>query len=113
MNDDSKDICYFCGEDIIISREYPRCIHCGKKVFYTEEEREKLKQQKEEQKKKHEEELKQKQKLYEEAQKESLYNEEMKKRDEEYNKIFSKYKSSGDAPLKTLKPKFKIMSKDL
>ena len=91
-----------------------------KKIILSEEEREKLKQQKEEQKKKHEEELKQRQKQYEEAHKydriDSLYDEEMKKINNEYDNVFSKYKSSGykeGAPLKSLKPKFKIMSKDL
>ena len=71
-------------------------------------------------KKKHEEELKQRQKQYEEAHKydriDSLYDEEMKKINNEYDNVFSKYKSSGykeGAPLKSLKPKFKIMSKDL
>ena len=46
-----EEICYFCGEEVKISRDNPKCINCGKKLFYTEEEREKLKQQKEEQKK--------------------------------------------------------------
>ena len=103
-----EEICYFCGEEVKISRDNPKCINCGKKLFYTEEEREKLKQQKEEQKKKHEEELKQRQKQYEEAHKydriDSLYDEEMKKISNEYDNVFSKYKSSGykeGAPLKS------------
>ena len=39
----------------------------------------------------------------------------MKKMNKEYDNIFSKYKSGykEDVPLKSLKPKFKIMNKDL
>ena len=53
MKDDSslEEICNFCDEVVKVSRDNPRCINCGKKLFFTEEEREKLKQLKEEQKK--------------------------------------------------------------
>ena len=70
---DSKECCYFCGEDVRISKDCPNCINCGKKLYFTEEEREQLKQKKEKEKQKHEAELKQRIEIYEKNRLESLH----------------------------------------